>query len=310
MAGEPDPLWAVLAPPHARALRARLGLADEDPIEVEFSGWSKRVVLTDSLALLFPRDHHNVEPLAREARALRAVASAGLGEVPRIVDEWDDPELSPYPILVVNRLRGQSLEDHLRDAALLKAVLERTAQLAARWHTCDPVGITSDRDFGTPIAALLDPTSPPDALAALGVDAKPSFVEAIQFARTLDPVLLHGDLHEAQLLVDDQQLTGVIDWQTASLGHPYLEFNFGEWGTPIWRERRDDLPALRRVQWNAYSSARGLPAQHADVFEWVWCMHQLAVVLRNEANGSPHTDITGTVAEAREAFDAASARVG
>jgi aminoglycoside phosphotransferase (APT) family kinase protein len=120
---------------------------------------------------------------------------------------------------------------------------------------------------------------------------------------------LHADLHEAQLLVDDGALTGIIDWQTATVGHPYLEFNFGEWGTRIWRDRRADLPELRRRQWTAYAAERGLDAAHADVFEWVWCAQQLAVTQRNEANRNPRPEITGTVDEARAAFEAASTKL-
>ena len=51
-------------------------------------------------------------------------------------------------------------------------------------------------------------------------------------------MLVHGDLHEGQLLVDAEPphaLTGILDWQTARVDHPFVEFDLGEWGTAMWR---------------------------------------------------------------------------
>ena len=71
-------------------------------------------------------------------------------------------------------------------------------------------------------------------------------------------MLVHGDLHEDQLLADSGELTGVIDWETARVDHPFWDFDFGEWGTGLWRRRRRDFSALWARGWISYAQRRGL----------------------------------------------------
>ena len=75
-------------------------------------------------------------------------------------------------------------------------------------------------------------------------------------AARLRPVLVHGDIHEDQLLVNGGRLTGVIDWETARFDHPYWDFDLGEWGTGLWRRRRRGFSALRARGWRG---VRGAP---------------------------------------------------
>ena len=79
-------------------------------------------------------------------------------------------------------------------------------------------------------------------------------------AAGLAPVLVHGDIHEDQLLADGGRLTGVIDWETARVDHPFWDFDLGEWGTGLWRRRRRDFSALWARGWLAYARRRGLDA--------------------------------------------------
>jgi aminoglycoside phosphotransferase (APT) family kinase protein len=70
--------------------------------------------------------------------------------------------------------------------------------------------------------------------------------------------LVHGDIHEDQLLADGGELTGILDWETARVDHPFWDFDFGEWGTGLWRRRRRDFGTLWARGWAAYARARGL----------------------------------------------------
>ena len=54
------------------------------------------------------------------------------------------------------------------------------------------------------------------------------------------------------------RLTGIIDWETARVDHPFWDFDLGEWGTGLWRRRRRDFSALWARGWRAYAQARGL----------------------------------------------------
>lgn len=309
-----DPLLAVLAPPHVREFLAAAEV-DADELEFDFTGWSKRVVLSPDRAFLFPRDHHNVDALRHEVDALRAVGAAGLDEVPRLLEVWDGCEWSPYPVVTVTRLPGASLDDQLGAVPLdrLAPILRDVARLAAGWHVVDPQRVSerpSSKDWHTgSIRHLLDPATDPDAAAAqvagaldLSDAAETRVVEALQVARTLDLVLLHGDLHEAQLLVDhDLELTGVVDWQSAHVGHPYEEFDFGEWGTAIWRTSRAQLPGLAVEQWRAYGQERGLPDEHERAFALVWAVHRAWAA--HERGDGRHTEVAGSATEWRRHLD-------
>jgi aminoglycoside phosphotransferase (APT) family kinase protein len=77
-------------------------------------------------------------------------------------------------------------------------------------------------------------------------------------AARLEPVLVHGDIHEDQLLAEDGRLTGVLDWETARVDHPFWDFDLGEWGTGLWRRRRREFSALWARGWRAYARVRGL----------------------------------------------------
>ena len=71
-------------------------------------------------------------------------------------------------------------------------------------------------------------------------------------------MLVHGDIHEDQLLAEGSELTGILDWETARVDHPFTDFDFGEWGTGLWRRSRPGFGALWERYWGAYAAARGL----------------------------------------------------
>ena len=64
-------------------------------------------------------------------------------------------------------------------------------------------------------------------------------------------MLVHGDIHEDQLLAEGGQLTGIIDWETARVNHPFWDFGLGE-------RRRGDVTVLWTQEWRAYAQVRGL----------------------------------------------------
>ena len=103
----------------------------------------------------------------------------------------------------------------------------------------------------------------------------------------MDNVLLHGDIHEDQVLVrsdQDLEVTGILDWGNAGVGNPALEFNFGEWGGEIWRYR-DDFSAFRKALWSEYLDARGL---HGPPWESVHLLYSMpGTHLDNDCHENP-----------------------
>jgi aminoglycoside phosphotransferase (APT) family kinase protein len=109
----------------------------------------------------------------------------------------------------------------------------------------------------------LNPSTSSDAAAEaahrLGrPDRLPAWRQRLAAAAALDHVLVHGDIHEDQLLAADGQLTGILDWDTARIDHPFWDFDLGEWGTGLWRWRRTEFSRLWSTAWRAYALTRGL----------------------------------------------------
>ena len=72
-------------------------------------------------------------------------------------------------------------------------------------------------------------------------------------------MLVHGDVNEGQILVDEGlRVTGVLDWETAHLGHPLKDFDLGEWGYGIFAWDAH-FHLLRRRMWEAYAESPGGP---------------------------------------------------
>jgi aminoglycoside phosphotransferase (APT) family kinase protein len=105
-------------------------------------------------------------------------------------------------------------------------------------------------------------------------------------------VLVHGDIHEDQLLVAGSQLTGILDWETARIDHPFWDFDLGEWGTGLWRRHRRDFSRLWSIAWQSYARERGLDTDAAPL-ETAFRLRQALYLLDNDHDPS----IVGTVAE-------------
>jgi aminoglycoside phosphotransferase (APT) family kinase protein len=297
----PDhPAFAVVAPPRMARFRALLDLGPDDPITADLTGWSKLVLLTPEAAVLFPRDHTQVEALAREVTALEAVAAAGLPTVPAVRRVIDDRAICAHPVVVVDRLPGVPLSGLVADLepAALGDLFAAVGRAAARWHDL-PTERMGSLPHGDALAGATD------LVEALGLDSSEAIASqrALRRAQTLDPVLVHGDLHEGQLLVDPDQptrLTGIIDWQTARIDHPFADFDLGEWGTSMWRTHRRGFPELRRRAWTAYAAERGLPDDLGPVFEVHHALAHARKLLGRRPFPVQHDPgVVGTLEEAR-----------
>jgi aminoglycoside phosphotransferase (APT) family kinase protein len=234
-----------------------------------------------------------------------------------VVDVWDDAGLFPHPVVALRRLPGSMLDHVVEDidSVALAGVLDQVMALAARWHRADP-GVLAGRPLRTQpkqarVDALLDVDGidPDDAAADVAArlrllqQQQGRLASVIERARSLEPVLVHGDLHEGQLLVDsDLRVTGILDWQTARVAHPFTELDLGEWGTAAWRGHRRRFPQLRRRAWATYAASRGLDTDLEDDFEAFW---SVVHALRWPESVDGGSAVTGTFDEAMDAVRAA-----
>jgi aminoglycoside phosphotransferase (APT) family kinase protein len=257
-----QPVNAVLIPPQAERFASLAGV-DLGGLVLNVTGWNKLVLLDADRVFLFPRSADGVEWFERELDTYRALAETQLSVVPRLLDRWDDPDIYPFPFAAVTRLHGEV-------PAEPEALIEQLGQAIAGWHELTPPVLAGARPPRHHDAAhhrwlhrALDPATSAEAAAEaaerLGRPARaPAWADLLAAAARHAPVLVHGDIHEDQLLADSERLTGIIDWETARVDHPFWDFDLGEWGTGLWRRRRRDFSALWARAWVAYAQTRGL----------------------------------------------------
>lgn len=272
-------------------------LFGEDPssLVASFVGWNKLVVLSPTHVYLIPRDPSKIPQLEKELDL--AVSFEEFPEIPlpRLVQRIKDTHLSYYEVGVVERFHGQLFSDILDSLAYpqLQDFMTSLATLIARWHSIPTTQLPSSLSgmhFSTPklmvdswTRKMLDPLTVSEAVAfVLGEIKKVSnsaVAEQVRYLTSdpvrkvwtqvlvelalLDPVLVHGDLHEDQLFVEVKPdktcvIKGVIDWETARLDNPVWDFNFGEWGVPLWEKYVHQFLKLRRDMWENYCRQRRL----------------------------------------------------
>jgi aminoglycoside phosphotransferase (APT) family kinase protein len=97
--------------------------------------------------------------------------------------------------------------------------------------------------------------------------------------------------------VVDDQLTGILDWETARVDHPFWDFDLGEWGTGLWRQRRHDFGRFWSVLWRAYADQRGLDPDPAPL-ETAFRLRQALDLVDRDLDPS----VTGTIDEHLDAI--------
>jgi aminoglycoside phosphotransferase (APT) family kinase protein len=290
------PVNAVLIPPQAERFASLVG-ADLSRLALNVTGWNKLVLLDTERVFLFPRSADGVEWFERELAAYQALAKTQLTIVPRLLGRWENPEIYPFPFAAVTRLHGAV-------PAEPEALIGQLGRAVASWHELTPPLLAGARPPRHHDAAhhfwlhrALDPASSAGA-AAEAADRldrptrAPAWADLLASAAAHRPVLVHGDIHEDQLLADGGRLTGILDWETARIDHPFWDFDLGEWGTGLWRRRRRDFSALWARGWRAYALARRLDTDPRPL-ETAFRLRQALSLLAGPADPA----IAGTIEE-------------
>jgi len=258
------PVNAVLNPAQAERFAGLAGV-DPDRLVLNVTGWNKLVLLDAERVFLFPRAADGVEWFERELAVYQALAAARLTVVPRLLGRWEDPDVYRFPFAAVTRLRGET-------PAEPEALIEQLALAIAGWHQLEPprralAGARPPRHHDAAhhrwLCRALDPaTSAAAAAEAASRLGRPgrarAWADTLARAAGLGPVLVHGDVRDINLLAHGGRLTGIIDWETARVDHPFWDFDLGEWGTGLWRRHRGEFGSLWARGWRVYAGQRGL----------------------------------------------------
>ena len=236
---------------------------DLDRLVLNVTGLNKLLLLGVDRVLLFPRSAAGVEWFERKVAAYRALATTQLNIVPGLLGRWQDPDIYLFPFAAVTRLRGQV-------PAEPEAVIERLGRAIACWHDSSrpywpgralPVTMTLliIAGCGGRWIRIPAPPRPREPRICSGRPGRaPVWADLLASRAQLTHVLVHGDIHDGQLLADGGQLTGITDWETVRIDHPFWDLDLGQRGTGLRRHRRHDFSVLGARGWHAYARERGL----------------------------------------------------
>lgn len=293
-----DPIHAVLVPPDLSRFRELTGVGHAD-LEVSFDGWSKLAVLTRDRVFLFPRWGRDA-PLLYGARVCEVLSALGVRCVPRVLGRWPEGALSTGPFVAFERRSGTDWSVLEGDAGLaeVERMLQSLGGVIATWHRIPASSLPSDLRSPASLAprhrlgGFLDPARVDGAVEEvtrlLRAPARwaSSWRTALRRLSAMAPVLVHGDVCENQLLVDgDGRVDTVLDWDTARVGHPLLDFDFGEWGVGIfgWEAQ---FARLRRAMWEGYRAGRlGVDLPNAEEVHLLFTLSELAYFEQQSLQG-------------------------
>lgn len=212
----------------------------------------------------------------QEFKIITAAFEAGV-KVPK--PHWFTADVAGQPAFAMQRLTGETIGRRIvrqeqYEVARQRLPLQMAAALAAI-HQINP-----DQAGGLPGSA------PGVSFASYEIERfeqelatvaepYPALALALQWLREHDPgdigdQVCHGDFRVGNMVVDDQGLVGVLDWEFAHIGHPLYDHAFG--CIRAWRFGQDwqlfggisDLVTYL----NAYNRAAGTSFTPADHYYW------------------------------------------
>lgn len=151
-----------------------------------------------------------------EAAALRRAAAAG-APVPQILAADDSGAIVGDPYLICDFIGGETIVRKIArtlDDTARARLLDQCAQALAAIHRADPDGIgLSATDPLTEWRSQLDEMGDTTAVFEYAF----RWLEHHRPART-PPVLVHGDFRMGNLIVDQDGLAAVLDWELTHIG--------------------------------------------------------------------------------------------
>ncbi|ROO90851.1 aminoglycoside phosphotransferase (APT) family kinase protein [Actinocorallia herbida] len=178
--------------------------------------------------LILRRDPpHTPDPvaMAREAALLVAAAEAGV-PVPAVVEHG--PDLAGTPYMVMERLRGETIPRRLlrdeRFAAVRPGLARELGRILAHLHELPPDAV--------PDLPALDPLQEMTDWYAGFEEPRPAVELALRWladnrpAEAGRPTIVHADFRNGNLLIDEDGVRGVLDWELSHAGDPWEDLGW------------------------------------------------------------------------------------
>jgi len=165
-------------------------------------------------------------PLTREARAIGAASRAGVPE-PAILAHSDDSGALGAAFVIMDRIEGETIARRiLRDerfAAVRPRLAQQCGEILARIHTIaieDVPGLES-YDVLADIEGIVHAFDDPSPALELGL----RWLFANRPAAGPE-VVLHGDFRNGNLIVGDDGIRAVLDWERVHCGDPMQDLGY------------------------------------------------------------------------------------
>jgi aminoglycoside phosphotransferase (APT) family kinase protein len=165
-------------------------------------------------------------PLTREALAIEAAARAGVPE-PAILARSDDPAALGAAFVIMNRIEGESIARRiLRDerfAVVRPRLAEQCGEILARIHSIpvEAVPGLERYDVLADIEGIVRAFADPSPGLELGLRWLAANRPAIA-----DEVVLHGDFRNGNLIVGEDGIRAVLDWELVHVGDPMQDLGY------------------------------------------------------------------------------------
>jgi len=256
-------------------------------------GWRKDVIVFPDDVYCLPFSEDSAGFVEREHAFFRCYHGRMGVEIPRFVRSFRDEEFCQFDIGIITRVKGEPLYPSMdgMDWPGIRGVFIDFAGKAALWHEVKPDAELLNR-HGTSFAALSGITTMNRWLSWLlnpcvavetvdwvhgllleaakkeGLDVsslerdgtRKGWERAFSELSCLKPVILHGDMHDGQLILlpGTSVITGVIDWDNFCFGNPLLDFSTSKWfPDKMWLYRKD-FHEMRVEMWQRYLDRRGI----------------------------------------------------
>jgi aminoglycoside phosphotransferase (APT) family kinase protein len=218
----------------ARRLLAQFPELEVESLRPFAEGWDYTIwLVNESWAFRFPRREIAVSGLRREIAVLPELAPLLPIPVPAPVFVGEPADGFPWPFFGSAFLPGRELGDAALEDRPRVEVGRSLARFLRRLHDADvaydlPADGNRRADMTTRVPKTCEQL---DALEAAGIWRPPAAVnrlldEAERLPRSDLSIVVHGDLHFRQVLVDeDTTLTGVIDWVDVCRSDPAIDLS-------------------------------------------------------------------------------------
>ena len=224
---------------------------------------------------------------AIETAVLRALGSTA---VPSPTLRWADLSGARVgrPCLIMDLTPG------VCDGFVLNGTRPLEDRVALAHHIYDQLALIHRIDIGSAGLASLDDPGERAALAAVDhweatlrdvqVEPQPELTYVLAWLRDHAPIngvttLVHGDFKPGNLLLEDDRVTAVLDWETAHLGDPHEDLG---WVTNPLRAREHQIPGSWEPAdlFARWSAATGIEVDDTALHWWqVLANVKLAVIV-------------------------------